>query len=217
MGRTKSSPALAAKGVGVYNLELTFKKGDLLDHQQGRSYYQDFHSRMVEIGQRAYDCPVSTVAAVYSALSPNNSEENCIRDTERALTNFRYGRWNDFHPTTYSHNKAKAFRILNGESPADVLSGEKTWNFYNNIVNPSDRDFVTIDGHMVNIWNGKRVPLDLSGISKSEYRIVASGVKELAGRYGLVPCQLQAILWITWRRVHRILYQPQYKLQLGEC
>jgi hypothetical protein len=70
---------------------------------------------------------------------------------------------------------------------------------------------VTVDGHMVNIWRGKRERLiGLRSNLKLHYE-VADGVRALARDYGCIPNQMQGILWITWRRVHGILTTNQHE------
>lgn len=221
MGRTRLTPPLVTKGVGVYNLDQLYRKADEIDLWNGAAYYHEFRQRVKETSQRAHNghfVPIQISAGVYAALSPNNSQDSCMEDMQRAIRCHLYEPHNFIHLKvhTYGANKEKALRILKGEDPKVVLTGPKTFNFYHNIENPDDPNYVTVDGHMVNIWNNKRVPLDNSGVNLGEYLTVASGIKELAQRYGLVPCQLQAILWLTWRRIHRIYYNPQYKLDLGE-
>jgi len=158
------------------------------------------------------DAPRSTVLGVYAALSPNNSQESCLRDTVNAFAAYRTGKWAHLYVHTYGPNMRKAYEILEGVDPLEVLNGPKTRAFYTCLLEPNNPEPVCIDGHMVNVWNGVRVPLDYAGVSLSEYRQVVAGVKELAGRLSLVPSRLQAVLWVTWRRVHRILYDPQYSL-----
>ncbi len=223
MGRSASSPPLVGLPTGVYNLGLVYKRSDMIDIELGMGYYLHFRERIIRYAAR-YGCLVpETACGVYAALSPNNSEESNMEDMIRAVSCFRDPtsrldeRWAGLTVHTYGANKLKAKRILEGESPDAVLKGLKTWNFYHNILEPESSEYVTVDGHMVNIWNGARVPLDEAGISRLEYRIVVAGVVELAERVGIRPCQLQSILWIAWRRLHRIYYKPQYELNLEDC
>jgi hypothetical protein len=211
MGRRKGSPRLAPTKLGVYNLELLWKRADAIDLSRGFTYYTDFRKRLLACS----DCSrliASQVLGVYAALSPNNSEESNVKDMMVAARAFEAGWWDRLQVHTYGRNKEKAKRILDGEDPRVVLSGRKTRSFYENLLNPSEVECVTVDGHMVNVWNGARVPLDFAGITGSEYDRIERGVKELASRLGIVPCSLQSVFWLTWRRINGILQKPQYRL-----
>lgn len=215
MGKRKDSPTTADAITGLLNIERCLELVDEEDWETGLSYYPRSRSRVIKAG--GIDARVA--CGVYAALSPNNSEESCMNDTRRLCEAYLSGSFDSCTVHTYGKNKEKAGRILQGEDPAQVLRGIKTNNFFHNLFDPSDCSHVTIDGHMVNIWNNRRVPLDFAGISDKEYRMIAEGVmlfaRMLAKRPGssnLSPCQLQSILWLTWRRVNNILYKPQYRL-----
>lgn len=222
MGRSSKSPELVEYHVGVYNLQQLYRKADYMDRSLGSAYYRDFGDRIWAVG-RKYGCNVkSTSCAVYAALSPNNSEENNMRDMARAISTFQgspatlEARWKQLTVLTYGANKAKALRILHGEDPDLVLKGDKTNSFFHNLFNYDD-PYVTVDGHMVNAWNNVRVPLDLAGINTAQYRMIAGGVAEAAKPTDLSPSQLQSTLWLTWRRINRILFNGRnLKLDFGE-
>lgn len=214
MGRRKDSPELVPAKLGVYNLERLWDRADVLDRNEGMFYYRQFQARLMDGCRRFNKIPLTTACGVYAALSPNNSESSCLHDTFVGITSFACGmeEWRKFKPHTYEPNKRKALRILDGEDPDMVLRGPKTNAFYHNILDPTDPRYVTVDGHMVNCWNNLRVPLDYAGINAGQYRIVADGIREVAGRRGLVPCQFQAVIWLLWRRINWILRKDQYEL-----
>lgn len=216
MGKRSESPTTADPLSGLLNIERCLNLADEEDWEQGVRYYEHFRSRVIAAGHWV---DARSACGVYAALSPNNSEESCMRDTANLCAAYVQGRFEACSVHTYGKNKAKAGRILQGEDPDIVLRGIKTKNFFHNVFEPSDARYVTIDGHMVNIWNNRRVPLDFAGINNREYRMIAEGVmlfaRMLARRPGcsnFSPCNLQSILWLTWRRVHKILYKPQRRL-----
>ena len=221
MGRSLLSPPFVDAVTGVTNLRITYDKSDAMDRNLGRYYYYDFGNRVYQTAKR-YGCESSTTACgVYAALSPNNSERSNLEDMARAISTFQGAlssldnRWERLVVRTYGKNKAKALEILKGANPDAVLKGPKTNAFYHNLLNPND-PYVTVDGHMANIWNGVRVPLDLAGINLEQYQTIVGGIRELAAEVEMLPCQLQSTLWGTWRRIHRIFYNPQYELDFGE-
>lgn len=219
MARPRTSPPLAKYAEGLYNLKALYRQSDFMDRQLGRNYFPDFYHRIVTVAARSGCLVAQTACAVYAVLSPNNSEESCMDDMARAVYCYKDGsaeslqeRWDKLAVHTYGANKAKARRILSGEDPDLVIRGPKVMSFYHNILEPYNRQYVTIDGHMVCAWNNKRLPLDSAGISESGYWELVRGVREVADSMDLVPCAFQATLWLAWRRIHKILYKPQYRL-----
>lgn len=45
--------------------------------------------------------------------------------------------------------------------------------------------------------------------SRFNYDEVANAFRETAQEVGLLPCQLQSMLWFTWKRIHNVIYSPQ--------
>jgi hypothetical protein len=118
---------------------------------------------------------------------------------------------------TYRHCAARAYRILFNEPPEDVFGRDalKTYNFYRNIVDPSDPNWVTIDGHMYNLWRGEQTTLDQARIpGPKRYGEIAGDCKELALALGVLPNQLQATLWYCYKRVNGIRFNYQIDLPL---
>ena len=120
-------------------------------------------------------------AAIFAALSPNNDYLGNLRD------------------------KRKAWDIVCGADPLDLIIALKTRSFFLNVANPDDPWPVTVDGHLTNIWNGKRQGLvGLRERNPRLYETIASAVRDLARSYGWLPNQTQGVLWATWRRIHGI-------------
>jgi hypothetical protein len=109
-------------------------------------------------------------------------------------------------------NIEKAVRIFRGEDPDVVLGGHKVRSFFNSIAQPTDPDDVTIDTHMVAagarllitanspymkpMFNGPTsTALNVAGT----YGIFADAVRQVARAHGLLPSQLQAIIWTHWQ------------------
>ena len=103
-------------------------------------------------------------------------------------------------------NCNKAMAIYTGADPLDVLgakpgSGQKTRNFYLNILDPENPIPVTIDGHAfdiaVGMQTGNKVRATLQ--RKGRYEKFADVYRTVAGQVGFRPLELQAITWVTWR------------------
>jgi len=140
-------------------------------------------------------------AGVIAALSPQTSWAQNMTLASRAFVDgFASGQTGD--------NCTKATRILNGESPEDVLgwnnpkakSGHKVRNFYRNIVNPTGPE-CTIDRHAFNIAVGfvseKGAIGQLSRVG--QYDLFADTYRRVAELVGIPVAVLQAITWLVWR------------------
>lgn len=141
-----------------------------------------------------FDLPVEKIAGVISALSPNNKWERNVLDAESVCLEYLGGP--EAKVCTYGLNKQKALSILNGTRIEDVLKGNKTYAFYRNILDPSDKKYVTIDFHAVNIYD---LSLTKREIKDKEYKRIAEEYIKTANMLNLLPNQLQATTWVTWR------------------
>lgn len=183
-----------------------------------QSYYR-YHRLLRAIADEAgYSLP--TVCGVFSALSPNNDYIGNLKDCRRLLKAHRDGRTiTDFKVTTYHNNKRKAWAIAEGRPVEEAITAPKTWNFYNNLVNPKSPEFVTIDGHIYWAWMGRvgNVTGDRPGNGRKEgarvtariYEEIASDVRALASATGILPNQFQAVCWVTWKRTHNKKHSSQ--------
>jgi hypothetical protein len=111
--------------------------------------------------------------------------------------------------TTYKSNKKKALAILRGKNPQDVLNGHKVRAFYFNILSPENSTEVCIDTHIISAWFN-RCNLDKAflntvfhprGSRRNIIQEIKQAVIQLASKYHLKPLQVQAILWLTWKRI----------------
>jgi len=81
---------------------------------------------------------------------------------------------------TLSHNYSKSKKL--------VLGGLKVNSFYNNII--GNYNFVTID-----IWMIRYFGSDKGQVNIGEYKYYSRIIRKLAKRLGLLPAELQAVLW----------------------
>ena len=118
---------------------------------------------------------------------------------------------------TLNANARKAFRILEGESPEDVLRGPKVTAFYWTIVDPTDPRAVVVDRHAVDIAYGRTMSDDernkaLSGKRYGEvatlYRRAAAIISRELGEFWS-PAQVQATTWTYWRRERAAAYHGE--------
>jgi len=101
----------------------------------------------------------------------------------------------------FGNNNRKAKAILDGDLEVfNPATAPKTWNFYNNLLNPSDADFVTIDSHAFAILFGM---FNVTGSwlgNYAAYKRAAQCYNEVADELGILPCDLQAVCWTTRKR-----------------
>lgn len=197
----------------IDNLRQWFARADCIDIAEGVLAYPRYHQVMTDFSQ-CYDVPKERVVAAFVALSPNNDYYGNLRSLASVLHGVRTGKdWDKIVVSTYGHCKTRALQYVVGS--LDFLTtarGHKIKNFYHNIITPTDNRYVTIDGHMSSIWNGKIQTMKEAIIKPHQYRVIADAVKLCAFEQFLLPNQYQAILWFTRKRVLRVRYDGQLAL-----
>ena len=177
-----------------------FEKTTNQDLRSGRNWYK-LANRISKSIAKKYNLKIETVAGIISALSPGISWKQNIEDTLELIE-----KENDAVVTTYNANRLKALDILfSDELDLDVYkyfflkkkSGFKTANFYLNIVDPNDKTAVTIDRHILDIFN---LPLKAINTNK-KYLALKALIIAKAFQRNLIPCQYQAIIWKCHKRI----------------
>ena len=181
----------------ISNIRAYYLLSTLNEKEQGFAWYKEARSECTRLA-KLYSLSLSTVAGMLAALSPRNRWSRNVSDTEQVIL-----LGEDAAVSTFFLNKAKATRILCGESPLDVLSGNKVRSFYFCIVHNCSDD-VCVDSHAygVAVGNGERI--HPKNISDNDYTKIQEAYQELSGELSLQPKQLQAITWLTYRRIHKI-------------
>ena len=159
-----------------------YRRATADDIREGMSWYAGAH----EIAREASDVAVG--AGILSALSPR-------MPWKRNVILARAGFVAPLTGGALTNSISAANRILAGENPLDVLGGLKTRAFYGNILDPNDSEIVTVDTHAIKIAG-----IDRDSVGKGLYRAIADGYREAAEYVGILPQQMQAITWTTWRR-----------------
>lgn len=196
------------------NIRKVYREATTDEVSYGEKYYLGYYARLFEVGHK-FGYRVNEAAGAFAALSPNNTEQGNWLDLVSLMSaKFYTGEFTGARVSAYPLNKEKAIRILSGSYAFIVLGGEKTLSFYWNIVEPTNMFPVTVDVHAIAITQGK--PLKAKSkevsISKGQYALIAAMYREIAKELDLVPNQLQAITWNTWKRMHGIVYTGQLKL-----
>lgn len=188
--------------LGVYQL------ANAGERHYGARWYPDAFKVAQTLGGE-FNLNAYTVAGVIAALSPRNKWERNIADAANIVRTYKAGgeiAALKCKVCTFNNNKQKAVQIL-AEDISDhqtlrlTLKGPKLTEFYNCIT--GSLPDVCIDGHAYSIWLGDRVALaNVPKIStKLRAQIKADYIKA-AAELGLTPSTVQAITWLTWRRLH---------------
>jgi len=179
---------------------------------QGLNWYPSAHRKALEL-TGPFACGVITSAGVIAALSPNNKWERNLTDAQHLLDTFMTdGAYaaSQLRVSTFDNNKAKALAILKLQSPtvddvATVLNGRKISAFFRCIL--GDSQTICVDGHAYSIWIGHDIPtIKTPKISPRLYEQISSDYREAARIVSttsqpVTPAELQAITWITHRRL----------------
>lgn len=166
---------------------------------EGLNWYQRANEHANYLSQK-YNVSLAKVCGIISALSPATNWSTNIKDAEELL------KGNSTHKfSTYGQNVLKAYKILNASLEMDIelffslKTGAKTYNFYRNILEPTNPDYVTIDRHAIAIWAGNLAEFYGKGASLKLYREIAQDYIYVAKVLKLLPLQLQAITWVAYR------------------
>jgi hypothetical protein len=140
-----------------------------------------------------YETDLKRTVWATAALSPQLRWEKNIKAVKQVLCG-------NLHPAgVYPFNVEKALHILYDDVEWErFLSGPKVTNFAKNIW--GDPQAVTVDTWAWRVWANadlKAKPRDLDKL----YNQIADNYRIAAAKIGIEPRQLQAITWVTIRRI----------------
>jgi hypothetical protein len=197
---------------GRKNILKVLGRADSVDIDEGLLAFSRYQEMMARLASY-YGYPLAAVTAAFCALSPNNDYLKNLRSTVTLLKGHREGiPVERLTVSTYNACKFRAWKAINGTDFLSFTKGKKTRAFYQNILDPFDPHPVTIDGHMVSAWTGKRMTMLQVATRGFNYELIADDFRAVAYRERLLPNQLQAIIWFTWKRINQVLFDGQYCL-----
>jgi len=173
------------------------------------------YNKVIQMFADEYGVSFERTLSAFVALSPNNDYFGNLRSLASVLAGYRAGRpVEDITISTYNHCRDRAFLYVTGERDFLATSkGLKIRSFYYNILTPDCPKHVTIDGHMKAAYEGEALTMKEAIVgTKGEYHRIANAAKRLAKLEGMLPNQIQAVIWFTRKRVFEIKYQPQLSL-----
>jgi len=204
------------KGGSIENLIDLWTLRDDIDELEGYRAYMGYNQVMRDFAN-FYDAPFDRVVEVFVALSPNNDYHGNLRSMASVLNAHQRGRvFATVTVSTYRACSKRAWGYITGQTNfLDTVKGPKIRAFRDNIINHATSQAVTVDGHMIGAWMGESLTMKAAAVllkSKRDYRLIESKIQKLAGLLKLKPHQLQAVLWMTRKRVLNVKYDAQYGL-----
>lgn len=180
------------------------------DIAEGINWYQRAYDLAVQLIHAYQPLTLGQAIGVIAALSPNNKWSRNCQDAERLIKAWHVGAdLMSVKVCTFNNNKQKAIAILespDSEAIESILNGRKVVAFYRSI--SGYKDAVCVDGHAYAVFVGERIPTTKTpNIGKAlydaiarSYCLVAERSVELCG-HALTPAQVQAVTWVTYRRL----------------
>lgn len=182
------------------------------DIVRGTNWYSDANSLARQMAER-YSLSLAKVVGVIAVLSPGSEWNRNIIDAEMLIKSFI---GHQTIPTVGVYGKrniAKAVAILEGarfEDVVDSFNSPKVHAFYHAILNPTTATEVVVDQHMKAVMLHKRGKRggsawnEINGVQRHEYPYLAWHIRKIAERAEMSPVSLQAILWLTWKRLSTV-------------
>lgn len=182
------------------NVLRTFHQATAEEIQNGMLWYRQTNEEADHIAEQSGKS-VACVAGIIAAMSPGLRWETNVEAAERVIR----GEKLDGLGVRWYANVRKARKIVKGHNPDVVLRGNKVKAFAACITNPSNEVSVCIDGHCYSIWCGRRIPLaEVPALTDRLYYRIAGDFTIVARNLCLLPMQMQAIVWLTHRRLHGV-------------
>ena len=140
-----------------------------------------------------YEIKLKQACDLISILSPQNKWEQNKIDAIKILS----GKTNGIFATKQAINEA--LMVVNGKFEIPE-SRTKTFAFSKAIETAGYSDRIVIDRHAISIAEGRLTPKG-RGVTKKEYRDAETAYNVIANKDDLPPSQIQAITWLTYKRI----------------
>lgn len=171
------------------NILKVYRSASPAQIEKGMEWYSSAHNLAFVIG-RGDVWKGAGLLAAYSPLTP--WWRNVELATDSAFTGTA-------RTDTLSNSARIAQLILDGNDPREVIKGQKTRTFCENIALNGQSKNVTVDVHAYSIAMGKPIPSSKINLGKRLYREIEDCYRRAAKREGLMETQIQAITWVVWR------------------
>lgn len=168
--------------------------------QNGLNWYAEANAFADDLSSY-FGIDAQKCAAIIAATSPMKFWQ---QNKQCAFEFFNSGYKTAKHTKVFYQKCLQILEAKNEDEILNILKGEKIKNFYLNIHRFYDENHCTIDRHAIRIYRGlktnKEKVQDLS-LSKREYDKIKKSYIRTAKKLNLLPLQLQAITWVTFKRI----------------
>ena len=160
-----------------------------IELDSGKVWYSEAHDYAVSLSKE-FGIELSKVCGVIASLSP-------LKEwglNKRIAKQFLQGKRN----VHTGLQVRKAEWIFEGRDIETCLGGLKTINFYRNILNPTDKNWVTVDSHMH--WMYKEYP----SLTPKKYNLIKNDFINYANQTNQIGCEVQACAWLVVKRIKHV-------------
>jgi hypothetical protein len=194
------------------NILEVYNKASVQDRVEGSRWYRAAQETCQELS-RLYNVDPLVVTIIMSVLSPATPWEKNVEYCEKLLSDFANEsvEVEDGVYTVYKANAQKAVSFLEDGFKAfcwyyqditKIKSGHKTLSFAHNMWG-NETEYVTIDRHSYRVWKlgYSTEPVTPPRLSGKQYVKIVDDYKVVAEFLGVSPSTLQAVTWVTIRRL----------------
>lgn len=187
--------------VYMVNISKVLHQATADDRAKGKDWYGEARDEAQDIAD-ATGLSLMRVCGIIAALSPRNKWLRNLADARAVCEQRGVG----YSCATFQANVDKAHNILNMPHSDSLrwdieqeLHGKKVVAFFNNIFDPTSQR-VTVDVHMQLAALGRYLPEnERPGLTDKIYREIESAIKTIAMNNGMMPHEVQATAWLTWK------------------
>ncbi len=188
---------------GRANIKKVYEEASPQERDYWGKWYHNAKNDVQELADE-FGKPFEQVAAIVAITSPGNLWRANILAARRVLEGAEV-------VNTYPANLKKCLQVLSAESNwGSYVTGPKVSVFYKSLLDPeSIKDDMVLDGHAMNIWFGKKIPLkDIPSINNDLRERMVRDYKLVAKELGVPVQAVQAVTWYIWKYTSSHLSNP---------
>ena len=204
----------------VHNILEIYKQSTDNEIIEGKQWYKQANqiSKLMAV---KYNITEIQSAGIIASLSPSINWSQNIIDANNLCSLLQVGKdIKTITVTTYHHNKLKSHYLWQNSQLTEkevflIVLGcskqvNKTSSFFLNILHPEIDDICTIDRHAYRINLGITESLDVQ-LTENRYKVMNSAYKQAGKQMNISAIELQAITWLTFRRLNNITRNKQFE------
>ena len=185
-----------------------YSQASITEIKEGLQWYNDANLYCRELATR-FDISLSQAAGIIAAFSPQTG----WAENKRFALSFLYNKKQRIKSLVQTN---KALKILQLTSEADIHNalalGDKAFKtkaFFLNMLNPDVQTSCTVDRHAIACCiqhpdNVHALSNKYGKLTAKQYNFFKQAYITAAHELGILPHQLQAITWLTYRRIREL-------------